>query len=148
MRDFAAYVRSLQARLEVFVDEGTYPEPVEHCQVCRFWRECDERRRADDHLTFVAGISRLQRGELGAAGVPTLAALAELPLPFRPARGSSATYDKIREQARVHSGADAGHVGARALAGAGGSGAAALPAPSAGDLFLDLEGDPFGAKAA
>lgn len=30
-----------------------YPEPVEHCNVCRWFKECDSRRRADDHLSLV-----------------------------------------------------------------------------------------------
>jgi predicted RecB family nuclease len=142
--DFAAYVRTVQARLVAFADEETYPEPVEHCLVCRFWRECETRRRTDDHLTFVAGISRLQRGELVAAGVETLAALAEMPLPFRPARGSGATYDKIREQARVQlAGRTTATCVHELLPVVAGRGLAALPLPSPGDVFLDLEGDPF-----
>ena len=36
---------------------GTYPEPVEHCDVCRWAAECATRRRADDHLSLVAGIA-------------------------------------------------------------------------------------------
>jgi uncharacterized protein len=33
----------------------TYPEPVELCNLCDWFPLCDERRRADDHLSFVAG---------------------------------------------------------------------------------------------
>ncbi len=40
--------------------EATYPEPVEHCNICKWFRECDARRRADDHLSLVAGIRRQQ----------------------------------------------------------------------------------------
>src|SRR5579863_3847719 len=42
---------------------ATYPEPVEHCNVCRWFRECDARRREDDHLSLVAGIRRQQRDQ-------------------------------------------------------------------------------------
>ena len=62
---------------------------------------------ADDHLSLVAGISRLQRRELEARSIPTLASLAEMPLPltFKPKRGATATFERVREQARVQLGA-------------------------------------------
>jgi len=50
----------------------TYPEPVSHCDICRWWKECDSQWRRDDHLSFVAGASRLQRKELTLQGVPSL----------------------------------------------------------------------------
>ena len=54
----------------------TYPEPVEQCEICRWWQRCDDRRRRDDHLSLVAGVSTLQRRELEiAAGSPRLPAL-------------------------------------------------------------------------
>jgi len=55
------------------------------------------------HLSFVAGVSKLQRKELNAAGVPTLESLAKLPLPipFKPSRGSRDGYARVREQARI-----------------------------------------------
>jgi predicted RecB family nuclease len=66
--DYAAYFRKvkrslLKAMLESPTQE-TYPDPIEHCEVCR-WREaCEQRRRNDDHLSLVAGISKLQIKEL------------------------------------------------------------------------------------
>src|SRR6516164_4884349 len=59
----------------------TYPEPVSHCDICRWWKECESQWRRDDHLSFVAGASRLQRKELTLQGVPSLESLARLPLP-------------------------------------------------------------------
>src|SRR6267142_1204012 len=64
-QEFLAYYRFVKARLEEVVAAGkdfpTYPEPVEHCDVCQWWPICNDRRRNDDHLAFVAGISKLQR---------------------------------------------------------------------------------------
>src|SRR5271166_1199908 len=82
---FAAYSRVVKKALRGAVESGpaeTYPEPVSHCEICRWWKACDKQRRADDHLSFVAGASRLQRKELAVHGVPTLGALAKLPLPI------------------------------------------------------------------
>jgi predicted RecB family nuclease len=80
---FAAYYRIMKVNLLGVVEAGsadTYPDPVSHCDICRWWRECDGQRRRDDHLSFVAGASKLQQKELTLQGVPTLESLAKLPL--------------------------------------------------------------------
>jgi uncharacterized protein len=64
LADYAAYYRLVKQRLETALaarDAVTYPEPAQHCDVCNWWVQCNARRRADDHLTFVAGISRPTR---------------------------------------------------------------------------------------
>jgi len=146
---FAAYYRLVKRSLRDAVQAGgeeVYPEPVSHCDVCRWWKRCDQRRRADDHLSFVAGASKLQRKELGIQGVTTLAELASvpLPIPFRPAKGALKGYTQIREQARVQNEARTeGRLKHELLSRAEGNGFFRLPAPSDGDIFLDFEGDPF-----
>jgi predicted RecB family nuclease len=126
---------------------GTYPEPVEHCNVCRWFKECDARRRADDHLSLVAGIRRQQRDQFEAWDARTMAKLAVLPIPLkeRPKHGARVGYERAREQARVQV---AGRTGKKLvyealLPVAEGMGFCRLPEPSADDIFLDLEGDPF-----
>lgn len=124
----------------------TYPEPVEHCNICRWFKVCDARRREDDHLSLVADIRRQQRDQFEAWGAGTVAKLAVLPVPLqeRPKHGSKASHERIREQARVQV---AGRVQKKPvhelLAVAEGIGFCRLPEPSEDDLFLDLEGDPF-----
>src|SRR5215472_1665692 len=145
---YAAYYRVVKNSLQnaVNVGEDSYPEPVAHCEICRWWKECDGQRRRDDHLSFVAGASRLQRKELTSHGVTTLEALAKLPLPisFRPSRGGREGYARIREQARIQKEArDEGRLKFELLNSADGEGLCRLPAPSEGDIFLDFEGDPF-----
>ena len=152
VQDFSAYFR-IRTRLEVTAQRepdaiaaANYPEPVEHCDVCRWWSVCDKRRRADDHLSLVAGVSRLQSRELQAAGVATLAQLGALPLPlsFTPRRGAIETYVRVREQARLQLAARTqGAPVHELLPITPDQGFARLPAPSPGDVFLDLEGDPF-----
>ena len=151
--EYLAYHRFVKHRLEKAVDAdagsaapATYPEPVPHCDVCRWWPRCDRQRRADDHLSFVAGLSRLQGRELESHDIETLAALASqpVPLPWRPARGAKEGYVRVREQARVQL---AGRTESRRvremLPPEPGRGLALLPEPSPGDLFVDLEGDPY-----
>jgi uncharacterized protein len=154
--DYAAYFRLIRAQMETTValdDEAiaaaNYPDPVDHCEVCVWSSECNKKRHQDDHLSLVAGISRLQRRELESRDVATLAQLATLPLPlaFEPTRGAADTYVRVREQARVQ------------FASRGktpplyemrpfeeGKGLSRLSEPSPGDLFLDLEGDLFAAE--
>jgi predicted RecB family nuclease len=152
VQDFAAYCRLIRRRLEATslqdpksLAEANYPEPVEHCDVCRWWHICNKRRHDDDHLSLVAGISRLQRRELQTAGIKTLTQLGSLPsFPFLPRRGAKETYERIREQAQIQLD---GRIQQKAiyelLPLQEGQGLARLPAPSPGDIFLDLEGDPF-----
>jgi uncharacterized protein len=148
--DYAAYYRYVRASLERAVARGgngkAYPEPIEHCEICRWRRHCDERRRRDDHLSLVAGISKAQIGELSRLGIASTAALAALPLPlqWRPDRGAVQSYEKIREQARIQvEGRTKGEVIYEALTPVPGFGLSRLPEPSPGDIFFDFEGDPF-----
>lgn len=148
--DCAAYFRKVRASLRQTVDQpdetATYPDPKPHCDICRWQPDCDKRRRDDDHPCLVAGISKIQINELKEHGVTTMAALATLPLPlaWKPERGSAASYTRIREQARIQSEAkEAGALKYELLPVELGLGLSRLPAPSAGDIFLDFEGDPF-----
>ena len=73
VRDFAAYERQTRRRLEEALGTepppGLYPEPVEHCAICRWRAHCAERRRRDDDLSLVAGITTGQRRALKQAGI-------------------------------------------------------------------------------
>src|SRR6476620_11746945 len=92
--DYAAYYRRVRRSLEMSVETAgaaeNYPEPNLHCEVCRWRVHCDGRRRADDHLSFVAGISKAQITELRTHGVGTVAELSALPvpIPWKPERGA------------------------------------------------------------
>ena len=151
--EHAAYYRLVKRRfLEAVAGGGdalvaeNYPDPVGECEMCRWWPRCDTRRRADDHLGFIAGIGRIQRVELAGQGIATLDAAAglALPVPFAPRRGARETYTRIREQARLQREQRVlGKPVYELLEVAPGLGLASLPAPSRGDLFLDLEGAHF-----
>jgi predicted RecB family nuclease len=147
---FAAYYRYVRRRLERSLAErtgiSTYPDPNEHCEICRWRVTCDTRRRCDDHLCLVAGISKVQTDELVSRDIGTGATLARLPLPlpWKPRRGAAHSYERVREQARVQvQGREESRPVFETLPPAEGVGLARLPAPSEGDLFFDLEGDPF-----
>jgi predicted RecB family nuclease len=164
--DYMAYYRAAKRRFTVAVlgtdatpppnpaypPAATYPEPVEHCDVCRWAELCVQRRREDDHLSLVAGITGRQRKALVGREIDTVVRLAAAPIPFQPALdgASAASVERVREQARIQ-------VEGRSLpkpiyellvpppgeAAEPERGLATLPPPDAGDLFLDLEGDPY-----
>ena len=149
-KDYLAYYRLVRRSLEAAVaddaDTQSYPSPRPHCEICRWRQDCDARRRADDHLCLVAGTSGLQIEELRRREITTVTALAAEPLPlaWRPERGAVHTYERIREQARVQVAAREGGMPVyEPLEPMAGYGLARLPEPSAGDVFFDLEGDPY-----
>jgi predicted RecB family nuclease len=148
--DYSSYYRLTKQRFEAFIADGgagsdSYPEPVEHCGVCGWWKRCEERRRADDHLSLVAGISARQRDRLSAVNVARVVELGALDPTLRVPGIAKDALARVREQARIQ------------VAGRGvlpplyellldvepGFGLDRLPESQAGDLFLDLEGDPF-----
>jgi predicted RecB family nuclease len=149
--DFMAYTRLVQKQLTSLISKGTghqdtYPHPAAQCSICNWWHHCDNHRRTDDHLSLVAGLSNTMRQELSRQEITTLAQLGEmsLPLTFKPSRGASATYVRIREQARVQLQARlSGQSVYEPLDIHEGIGLTRLPEPSQGDIFLDFESDPF-----
>jgi predicted RecB family nuclease len=148
--DFAAYYRRVRASLEqaVKLDQtiDVYPDPKPFCDVCRWQERCDAKRHVDDHLSLVAGISKIQIAELAEHAVTACAALAAMPIPltFKPGRGSASALERVREQARIQvKGRAAGAVLYERLEIIPGFGLAKLCEPSPGDIFLDFEGDPF-----
>lgn len=151
--DYARYYALQKARFLQRVARGvagvaTYPDPCARCELCR-WRElCEARRLQDDHLCQVAGITGRQTRRLQAAGVTTLAALARLPAEARLPRIAPETLDKLRRQAALQ--LKAREEGGRhierlpiATDGERPRGFARLPRPHPGDLFFDMEGDPY-----
>ena len=150
LADYAAYYRRVRKSLEQAVmsegGEDLYPEPKPHCEICRWRANCGAKWRADDHLSLVANISKSQIAELARHGITTVVGLAAvpLPIPWKPDRGAVQSYERIREQARIQAqGRAEGAVIFEALVPAPDFGLARLPTPSLGDIFLDLEGDPF-----
>jgi predicted RecB family nuclease len=149
LADFVAYYRAAKERFVAACAVGvtSYPLPVDHCHVCLWRSQCGERRIEDDHLTLVPGLRTDQARTLATeAGITTIEQLAS-------SREDGLTgigwqvFEKVRAQARLQ-------VAAREHpelpppyelfeGGAAGIGLAALPMPSSGDLFFDIDGDPF-----
>jgi predicted RecB family nuclease len=142
---FASYYRVVRRRfLEAAASSRpTYPHPVEHCGLCEYDSACEERRHADDHLSLVADIRRQQVQRLNEAAIDRVEQLATISPDLRLGIGR-APLERLRHQAalQTHHRRTGSHrcdllpVDER-------SGFRLLPAPSPGDIFFDMEGDPY-----
>ncbi|QHL92053.1 TM0106 family RecB-like putative nuclease (plasmid) [Sphingomonas changnyeongensis] len=144
LAEVSAYARYARRALEAFVDErpATRPDPVTACGLCRWSDHCKAQWEAEDSLALVAGISRSQRQKLEAAGINTMTALGAYN--GRVPRMALETQRRLVAQARLQSARRAGGPPTfelRALEP--GKGFGLLPAPDAGDVFYDIEGDPY-----
>ncbi|HWA16513.1 MAG TPA: TM0106 family RecB-like putative nuclease [Gemmatimonadales bacterium] len=148
---YAAYYRALRRRFEEHVASAPAElpkavDPVNHCDLCAWNRGCTQERRAVDHLSFVAGASRRQRQALVEHNIATLEALGSLDSSALPAIDGIKlpVITRIHHQARLQL---QGRREARPIHELipemeQNKGLHALPEPSEGDLFFDLEGDP------
>lgn len=144
-RDFDAYYRRVRRRFAEWVTERTYtyPYPVEHCAVCDWRDACTKQWEDDDHLTLVATMRRSWVTKLGEAAITTMEGLAtaeeELETALRPE-----IYDRLRRQAQLqHRHRLTGEHAFELLPLVESRGLELLPKPSTGDIFFDIEGDPF-----
>jgi uncharacterized protein len=148
VEDFAAYFRFMKEKLLDAIRKGeeTYPDPVIHCDVCKWWPVCNQRRRADDHLGFIAGMGTLQIREVKKWDITTLESMAGLPVPLalKPDRGSAETFEKLAHQARLQlEWRTINQPVFEILPLQENFGFYQLPGPSGHDIFFDFEGDPY-----
>ena len=158
--DYAAYYRLVAHEFEAMLGRDsifpltTTPEPVEHCEVCRWSLQCKAQWRAQDDLSLVAGLTSRQRRALHGATVTTRTGLGEPaePLPRQLDGIGSDALKRVQAQANLQvRGERAGETISERVVppreDEGGfvqdHGLLLLPEPSPGDLFFDIEGDPF-----
>lgn len=144
LAEVSSYARRARAVFEEFLRErpATRPEPVSACALCRWKLHCKAEWDRTDSLALVAGITRLQRGKIEAAGVGSLTALAlnEDRIP----RMASETQVRLQRQAQLQMARRAGGPPGFTLRDfVPGKGFGLLPEPSYGDVFYDIEGDPY-----
>ena len=118
---------------------------IVHCGRCDY---CAEQVSLHRDLLMVAGMSVVQRRKLHAAGITSIDELAAMP-----AAAAKNSVARLRAQARMQLGLDAA-AGSRTFSKDGEPHTVSysvlpehtigtLPAPSAGDIFFDFEGDPL-----
>ena len=157
--DYAAYYRLVARQFETLLDDPesafpipTKPEPMAHCDFCSWSRECRAQWRREDDLALVANLTSRQRRALHAIDVTTRRGLADPspPLPERVDGVSADSLARAQAQAAIQVRGEGRVISERIPPERDREdmlvpdrGLWALPEPSPGDLFLDLEGDPF-----
>ena len=145
-RDRRRRFRQLTAAHRAADTPAQWQQPgVVHCGRCDY---CAEQVTLHRDLLMVAGMSVVQRRKLHGANITTIDELASLP-----AADAKNSVARLRAQARMQLGLDQPS-GARTFTKGGqphtvsytvlqDNTIGSLPAPSAGDIFFDFEGDPL-----
>ncbi|MBV8690421.1 MAG: TM0106 family RecB-like putative nuclease, partial [Actinobacteria bacterium] len=148
-REFASYYRLAKARFLDAIAAGapTEPYPVSHCNLCRWQATCERQWLALDRPWLVAGIGREQARKLAKVGITTVRELADGPETVTIKGMSTGVYERARRQAGLQLSARGVPLDSpppyELLEPAEGVGLSVLPEPSPGELFFDMEGDPF-----
>jgi predicted RecB family nuclease len=144
--DFAAYLDRVIGRFQASFDSSTetLPYPVEYCALCEWNRHCWVHLKKLDHLSLVANIRRDHVKQLQTAGLGTLTALGEANPSERIETISAATFETLHHQARLQLEYERTKKHRyEFLEPEAQRGFELLPRPSPGDLFFDVEADPF-----
>lgn len=146
--DFKAYYRLSKKNFENTIanpPKESYPEPAEHCGICRWWKVCDTQRHEDDYLSLVAGIRSSQIEELKSQGIRKLETFASLPTITKPKRGNIESYIKRQQQAKVQlEGRVKNAMIHQVIPNVDEHlGLNRLPEPDEGDVYFDIEGDAY-----
>ncbi|WP_114201998.1 TM0106 family RecB-like putative nuclease [Janibacter anophelis] len=109
---------------------------------CGACAECDDAATQAHDLIKVAGLRMEQRRKFRAAGIHTISDLASAST--SPTGMTQATFAKLRAQAALQwQQRQAGGVVSHEFVEGAAKTLSLLPAPSAGDVFFDFEGDPL-----
>ncbi len=144
LTDVSAYARQMKARFEDFIAARptTRPEPSASCQLCRWKDHCAAEWIETDSLVQIAGIAKTQRAKIEAAGIETMQALAQCTTSIP--KLSATSQDKLITHAQLQTARKAGGPPTFQLRlDEPGRGFHLLPRPDEGDLFYDIEGDPY-----
>lgn len=150
LADYASYYRAAKRRfIQALEAKPTHPEPVPHCSLCRWEDTCKTQWQQEDALCLVARLNAEQARKLTErASISTSAALAGAPDDLNVKGIGHGTLGRLQRQARLqieHRPKPPGTPPPYEFIETEGPdiGLAALPEPSPGDLFFDIEGDPF-----
>ena len=143
LAEYSAYARAARSRLESFVANPvpTRAIPCADCALCRWGNYCDDNWKEQDSLFNVANITKGQVKKLEAAGVTTLKGLAGEPQSIRGM--AYETLERLSEQARLQQARKTGTPQFELRLPLPNKGFARLAKPRTGDIFYDIEGDPY-----
>jgi uncharacterized protein len=150
---FLAFIANADKQGVQEVADASTPFPCDKCDLCHWRDRCGNWWEQTDHLSRVANILKTQIHKLNAAGIATVAQLAQLPDGTRIPKIPEPVQRRLQHQAQLQH--QAAQTGERVHAlipdttaqtedpqAAGPRGFARMPKPSPHDLFFDMEGYP------
>ncbi|HVV07852.1 TM0106 family RecB-like putative nuclease [Amycolatopsis sp.] len=142
--DFLPLLHRLRAKLTArtaALPRQLWADERPACTGCGFARHCADGREADRDLALVAGMRTDQRRKLVESGLTTIDALAAAGPEQCPRDMSAGTFTALRAQAAIQVRQDAtGEISYEIIDP---DVLAALPPSAPGDVFFDMEGDPY-----
>jgi uncharacterized protein len=142
--DFLPLLHRLRAKLTARpprLPDRLWADERPACAGCGYAGHCASGREADRDLALVAGMRGDQRRKLIEAGLPTIDSLAAATPEDRPRDMSARTFTALHAQAAIQVRQDAtGEISYEIIDPAV---LAAVPPARPGDVFFDMEGDPY-----
>jgi uncharacterized protein len=142
------YRERVQTRLPQL---GSIPQPIwappcSACSHCRWAESCDQGRRQTRDLSLIQEIRATTRLKLVDAGITTIDEMAVASETNRPKSVSKDTFTRLQAQAVIQTKGE--HAGRVIFEITDESIVNSLPPRSEGDLWFDMEGDPYANQGA
>lgn len=118
--------------------------PRESCSRCRWSEHCDVGRRDSRDLSLIQGIRSTTRLALIDVGITTIEEMASASDDLRTAGKtdiSRETFENLRDQAKIQVAGSGKDIPIYELKDS--AGLSLMPPPSQGDIWFDMEGDPY-----
>lgn len=141
------YNRTVE-RIVGFQDIPTpdWDAPREACTRCRWEKHCEKGRREFDDLSLIQGIRSTTRLALVSAGIKTVSDMANASDDLRAAGNkeiAEETFENLRSQADIQLRGRTNQEGIPIFEVKDEIGFGLIPMPSLGDVWFDMEGDPY-----
>ena len=137
----ADYEQLLQAKAQV--PSPIWSSKIAACEMCKWSKVCETGREQARDLSLVANLRKDQRKQFIAGDIKTIEQLAAASDEARPSGISTDTFDRLRHQAKMQAMQDVDPKKKVSHEVFSDRGLALLPKPSKGDIWFDMEGDPF-----
>ena len=140
------FMDRVRGRIKEFASAPTplWAPPRESCSRCRWIKQCEDGREVAKDLSLIQGIRSNTRSILVANGITTLSQMASATdeeRPRTPKEVSKETFSRLREQADIQVRGEGLEIPLAELRDSEALGL--MPTPSDGDIWFDMEGDPF-----
>lgn len=137
----AEYEQLLRAKAQV--PNPLWASKIAACEMCKWSKVCETGREEARDLSLVANLRKDQRKQFIAGDIKTIEQLASASDEARPSEISTDTFERLRHQAKMQASQDADPEKKVSHKVFSERGLAQLPKPSKGDIWFDMEGDPF-----